>query len=242
VTPGRGARAGRAPELDMGVADVLAWLEREGTQQTVDGMARYGIPSDGAFGVPVGTLKALGKRLGKRHDLAADLWASGRYEARILASFVDDPAQVTRAQMEAWAADFDNWAVCDSVCFHLFDRTPLAWEVAVPWARSPREFVKRAGFVLMACLVAHDDAAPDAAFLAFLPEIEAGAGDERNFVKKGVSWALRHIGRRSPALHGAALDVARRLAASESPPARWVGKDAARELTKQAARTKERSA
>jgi 3-methyladenine DNA glycosylase AlkD len=132
--------------------------------------------------------------------------------------------------MNAWAADFDNWAICDTVCFHLFDRTPLAWEKAPMWSRSPREFVKRAGFALMASLAGHDKATPDARFLELLPLIEKGAGDDRNFVKKGVSWALRRIGRRSPRLHEAALAAARRLAASAEAACRWVGRDAAREL------------
>jgi 3-methyladenine DNA glycosylase AlkD len=161
------------------------------------------------------------------------LWASGCYEARLLAAFVDDPALVTRRQMNAWAADFDNWATCDHSCFHLFDRTPLGWEKALAWAESPREFVKRAGFALMASLALHDKAAEDDRFLAFLPAIKRGATDGRNFVKKGVSWALRSIGRR-PGLRAAAVEVARRLAASADPAARWVGKDALRDLTRKA--------
>ena len=141
------------------------------------------------------------------------MWESGWYEARLLAALVGDPQRVTRRQMNAWAASFENWGDCDTVCFKLFDRTPFAWEKARQWAASPREFVKRAGFVLMACLALHDKAAPDEPFLAFLPLIEKGARDERNFVMKGVSWALRAIGRRSTPLNAAALGVARRLAA-----------------------------
>jgi 3-methyladenine DNA glycosylase AlkD len=201
-------------------------------------MARYGLEARQAFGVPMGTLLALRKRLGQDHDLSVALWESGWYEARLLASLVGDPARVTRRQMNAWAASFENWGDCDTVCFQLFDRTPLAWEMARPWAASPREFVKRGGFVLMACLALHDKAAPDKGFLAFLPLIEKGAHDERNFVKKGVSWALRGIGRRNPALHGEAVKVAQRLALSEDAAPRWVGKDALREF----ARPKVRSA
>jgi 3-methyladenine DNA glycosylase AlkD len=218
----------------MDKADVLAWLEQHGSTRVADGMARYGIASaDRVAGVSVGDLKKLAKQIGKDHNLAAELWASGWYEARLLAAFVDDPPLVTRRQMNAWAAAFDNWATCDHACFHLFDRTPLAWEAAPRWTKSPREFVKRAGFALMASLALHDKAADDDRFLAFLPLIERGASDERNFVKKGVSWALRSIGRR-PGLRAAALDVARRLAASAAPAARWVGKDAVRDLTKKA--------
>ena len=214
----------------MGTREVLAWLEQRGTRRTVEGMARYGIVAKRAFGVPMGTLISLSKRLGKNHALSVELWESGWYEARLLAALVGDPERVTRRQMNAWAAGFENWGDCDTVCFKLFDRTPLAWEAAPRWAASPREFVKRGGFVLMACLAAHDKAAPEKGFLGFLPLIEKGARDERNFVKKGVNWALRMIGRRSPALNAASLKVARRLAASKEAAPRWVGKDAVREL------------
>ena len=214
----------------MNKDEVLAWLARTGTRRTVEGMARYGLPSDRAFGVPVGTMHALAKRIGKDHALAAALWESGWYEARMMAAFVDDPRRVTRRQMDTWAADFDNWGICDTACFHLFDRTPFAWAKARAWSASPREFVKRAGFALMASLVAHDKTAPDARFRELLPLIEKGARDERNFVKKGVNWALRAIGKRSAELNAAAVAVARRLARSENAAPRWVGKDALREL------------
>jgi 3-methyladenine DNA glycosylase AlkD len=193
-------------------------------------MARYGIVARRAFGVPIGTLLRMAKQLGKDHALAAALWKSDWYEARLLAGMVDDPAQVTRRQMDAWAAAFDSWAVCDTVCFHLFDRTPFAWEKARRWSTSPREFVKRAGFVMMAGQAGRDKAASDAQFIALFPLIEKGARDERNFVKKGVNWALRRIGRRNLALNAAARAVAERLASSEEASCRWVGKDALREL------------
>ncbi|MGH7543715.1 MAG: DNA alkylation repair protein [Gemmatimonadota bacterium] len=211
--------------------EVLTWLERRGTRRNVDGMARYGIHTDRAFGVPMGTMQSLAKRLGKDHALATALWDTGWYEARTVAAFVDDPQRVTRRQMNAWAADFDNWAICDTVCFHLFDRTPFAWDKARQWSTSPREFVKRASFALMASLAGHDKTASNAQFLALLPLIERGARDERNFVKKGVSWALRRIGRRDLALHKAALEMATRLSKSEEAACRWVGKDAVRDLT-----------
>jgi 3-methyladenine DNA glycosylase AlkD len=214
----------------MKAREVLAWLERRGTRRSVEGLARYGIVAPRAFGVPVGTLLQLAKRLGKDHALAAELWESGWYEARLLAAMVDDPRQVTRRQMNAWAADFDSWAVCDTVCWHLFDWTPFAWEKARQWSMSPREFVKRAAFATMAGQAGHNKAATDAQFLGLLPLIEEGARDERPFVKKGVSWALRRIGRRNLALNAASLGLARRLAASEEASRRWVGKDALRDL------------
>jgi 3-methyladenine DNA glycosylase AlkD len=210
--------------------EVMEWLERQGTRRTIDEMARYGIEAERAFGVPMGTLLSLSKRLGKDHALSLALWESGWYEARLLAALVGDPQRVTRRQMNAWAAGFENWADCDTVCFKLFDRTPFAWEKARQWPASRHELVKRGGFVLMACLALHDKTAPDERFVALLPIIEQGAHDERNFVKKGVSWGLRAIGRRNRALNGAAVEVARRLALSEEAACRWVGKDALREL------------
>src|SRR5258705_13058843 len=193
-------------------------------------MARYGIRAERAFGVPMRTLLSMSQRLGKDHDLSLALWESGWYEARLLATLVGDPRLVTRRQMNSWAASFENWADCDTACFKLFDRTPLAWEKVHQWSVSPREFVKRGGFALMACLAAHDKSAPDKAFLALLPVIEEGGLDERNFVKKGVNWALRAIGRRNLALNAPARELAKRLAQSDNPAARWVGKDAEREL------------
>jgi 3-methyladenine DNA glycosylase AlkD len=211
--------------------EVLGFLQRKGSRRNVAGLARYGIKAARAFGVPMGTLLALAKRTGKDHALALELWESGWYEARLLAALVDDPEQVTRRQMNAWAAAFENWGDCDTVCFKLFDQTPFAWEQARKWAGSPREFVKRGGFVLMACLALHDKSAPDKNFLALLPLIEKGAREDRNFVMKGVNWALRAIGRRNRALNTAAVNVAQRLASSEEASCRWVGKDALRQMT-----------
>jgi 3-methyladenine DNA glycosylase AlkD len=151
---------------------------------------------------------------------------------------VDEPAKVTPGQMDAWAKAFDNWGVCDTVCWHSFEKTPFAYEKARAWAGSPREFVKRAGFALMACLAGHDKRAKDAPFLAFLPLIERGARDERNFVKKAVVWALRRIASRSAALGAASLATARRLAESKEAGPRWVGNATLRELTRGKARAK----
>ena len=210
---------------------VIALLKRHATKATRDGMARYGLPSDRAFGVAVGTMKKLSKDIGRNHELAAALWETGWYEARMMAGFIDDPAQVTQAQMERWAADFDNWGICDTVCFNLFDRTPHAWEKVAAWAVREEEFVKRTAFALLASLVAHDRSAADKQFERSLRLIEKAATDERNFVKKAVNWSLRCIGKRNASLNKAAVAVAMRLAASTNATARWVGKDALRELT-----------
>jgi 3-methyladenine DNA glycosylase AlkD len=220
----------RLPKEDN-VESVVASLKRLASKRYRDGMSRYGLPSDNAFGVPVGAIQKLAKRLGRNHDLALALWETGWYEARMLAAFVDEPEHVTPAQMDRWCREFDNWGICDTVCFHLFDRTPHAFRKVSQWAGRRDEFVKRASFALLACLALHDKRTGDKPFADCLPLIERAASDERNFVKKGVSWALRGIGRRSLDLNVAAVELARRLAASSNVAARWVGKDALRELT-----------
>jgi 3-methyladenine DNA glycosylase AlkD len=219
----------RTPKND--VQSIVSWLKRHGTKANREGMARYAIPSDNAFGVSVGTLRQYAKRLGPDHELAAALWRTGWYEARMLAAFVDEPARVTPAQMDRWCQDFDSWAICDTVCFHLFVRTPHAWRKVKQWSRRRDEFVKRAAFALLASLTAHDKQADDEPFLQGLLLVERAATDQRNFVKKSVNWALRSIGKRSPELNAAAVSVARHLSTSQHPSARWVGKDAVRELT-----------
>jgi|SRR5688500_3032417 len=165
----------------------VAELKRLGTKETRDGMARYAIPSDNAFGVPVGQIRDLGKRLGRNHELAQALWDSGWYEARMLATFVAEPALVTPAQMDRWCKDFDNWAICDTACFHLFDKTPHAFKKVSQWSKRRDEFVKRAAFALLASLALHDKKSDDRLFAECLPLIEKAATDDRNFVKKGVS-------------------------------------------------------
>ena len=209
----------------------LAWLEKRGTQKNREGMARYGIVAKKVFGVSMGTMQSLAKELGRDHELSQALWKTGWYDARMLASLVGDPARVTPAQMERWAKSFDNWAVCDTATFVLWDRTPHAWPKVREWSKRKEEFVKRASFAMLASLTVHDKTAPDEKYLDGLKLIEREAHDERNFVKKAVNWALRSIGKRSPSLNREAIAVAKRLAAREDPASRWVGKDALRELT-----------
>jgi len=225
-------RKAASPSSDDRVHEALAWLERRGTKKNRDGMARYGIVAPKVYGVSVSMIQQLGKRLGKDHELAGQLWETGWYEARMLAAFVDEPERVTAAQMDRWARDFDNWAVCDHLCFHLFDRTPHAWGRIEAWSSRHEEFVKRAAFALLASVALHDKRAPDAPFMRSLHLIEAAATDERNFVKKGVSWGLRSVGRRNQALNEAAVDLARRLAESTEAAPRWVGKDTLRDITR----------
>jgi 3-methyladenine DNA glycosylase AlkD len=216
------------------VQAVLAQLKRKGTKRNRDGMARYAIVAPKVMGVSVGDLRAMGKRVGRDHALAIALWKTGWYEARMLASFVADPERVTAPLMDRWARDFDNWAICDTVCFQLFDRSPLAWRKIAQWSTRREEFVKRAAFALLASVALHDKNAPDAPFERSLALIERAATDERNFVKKGVSWALRGIGHRNATLRASALALSRRLAASDDRTSRWIGKDALRDLMRTA--------
>lgn len=224
------------PGAGTSLADVLRWLERRGTKKRIAELDRYGITATRPYGVSVGDLKRYGKTLGADHELALGLWGTGRYEARLLAAFVDDPARVTAAQMNAWAADFDSWALVDTVCFHLFDRTPHRWKKVAPWARARPEFKKRAAFALLWSLSVHDKEATDEAFLRSLPLVERAATDEREYVKKGVDMALRAVGKRSRALNEAAIATARGLAESDLPAPRWIGRHALRELESPAVR------
>jgi 3-methyladenine DNA glycosylase AlkD len=214
------------------VQTALDSLEQMSTKHDYDNMARFGITASKAFGVSVANIRKLAKELGRNHELAAELWETGWYEARMLSAFVDEPARVTPAQMDRWCRDFDNWGICDTLCFHLFDRTPHAWKKIEQWSNKRAEFVKRASFALLASVALHDKKTGDEPFLESLPLIERAAADERNFVKKGVSWALRSVGRRNAALRKAAIALSRRLVDSPDAPARWIGRDALKDLTK----------
>jgi 3-methyladenine DNA glycosylase AlkD len=219
-------------------SEVIATLERMAKKSIRDGMARYGIPNDKALGISVGALRQLGKKLGKSHALALELWDSDIYEARMLASFVGEADQLSPAQMDRFCRDFDNWAICDTMTFALFDRSPHAFAKVKAWSTKKPEFEKRAAFALLASLALHDKTSSDAAFIETLPWIERAANDERNFVKKGVSWALRSIGGRSLVLCEASLNLARKLAASGDATERWIGKDTLRDLTRPAVQLK----
>jgi len=233
---GKAGKAGKAGTADGPVAAqvtaALAALRTASTPRERANLARFGITAPRAFGVSMANIHALAARLGRSHELAVALWATGWYEARMLTAFVDEPARVTAAQMDRWCRDLDNWALCDTLCFKLWDQTPHAWTKVEAWADRPAEFVKRAAFALLASLAGHDRTATDAMFLATFPLIERAAADDRNFVKKGVSWALRRIGTRNATLRTAALALAGRLAASPVPATRWVGKDALRDLSR----------
>jgi 3-methyladenine DNA glycosylase AlkD len=226
----RGEKPGRR-DTAADVQYALAWLEKRGTQSNREGMARYGIVAKKVFGVSMATMQALAKELGHDHALSQALFRTGWHDARMLASLVGEPDRITPAQMDRWAKAFDNWAVCDTATFCLWDRSPHAWPKVREWSNRKEEFVKRAAFAMLASLTVHDKAAPDERYLEGLKLIEREAHDERNFVKKAVNWALRSIGKRSPMLNAKAVAVAKRLAEREDSSSRWVGKDALRELT-----------
>lgn len=234
---GSGARAGAVRETPS-VASLLDALQRASSKKTLEEMSsRYGVVTKKAFGVPVGKIQTLGKSVGKDHGLALALWETGWYEARLLAVFVAEPARVTGAEMERWCGDFDNWGICDTACFHLWDRLPtagLADAKIKKWATSREEFVKRAAFALIASIALHQKKLGDEVFLKYVPMAVRAADDERNFVKKGVSWALRGMGRRkgATAIRAAVIEAAEKLAASEDATERWVGNDVVRDLGK----------
>lgn len=228
--------------------DLLGELRDRANPENVAGMARYGINPEGTLGVTMPTLRALARDakrdLGRDprscHALADALWQSAVHEARILAALVDVPSLVSESQMESWAADLDSWDVCDQLCSTLFRRVDLSWDKATDWAGREAEFVKRAGFVLMAVLAVHDKTSVDAPFERYLLLVEREAGDTRPFVKKAVNWALRQIGKRNAALNALAIETAERILAeqSASPSARWIARDALRELRSDAVQTR----
>ena len=211
----------------------MAWLEDHATAHPRAGLARYGIvTADRVLGVSMADTKRLGALLGRDHALADALWRTGVFDARMLVAFVAAPAALTAAQMDRWCRQTDNWAYCDTLSFHLFDRTPHAWAKVDAWSRHHGEFVKRTAFALLWSLALHDKGRDEAPFRRGLQLIEREAGDARHFVMKAVNMALRAVGRRGPRLHAGAVAVARRLAAQDAAAPRWVGKDALETLLK----------
>jgi len=214
----------------LDVKQAVVRLKSMGDPKAVERMARFGIQSSNSFGVSVPKLRTLAREVGRDHLLALKLWETGLHDARLLASMVDDPEQVTIDQMDKWVGDFDSWDVVDGSCGNLFDKTPFAVVKAREWCKREEEFVKRAGFVLMAELAVHDKHAKDKLFLDLLPLIIAGASDKRNFVKKAVNWSLRQIGKRNLKLNRAAVSTALKIQKNQSGAAKWVASDALREL------------
>jgi 3-methyladenine DNA glycosylase AlkD len=209
---------------------ILKQFEKQRDPDAVAGMARYGIKHENAYGISIPTLRRMAREIGRDRRLAQQLWKSRIHEGRILAGMIDDPAKVTERQLERWVLDFDSWDLCDQCCSNLFRKTPFAWKKAVEWSGREEEFVKRAGFTLMACLAVHDKASDDKRFERLFVPIRRGATDERNFVRKAVNWALRQIGKRNAALNRRAIAVAIEIKKIDTRSARWIASDALREL------------
>jgi len=220
----------------MNYNDIISRLRALSDPKAVEGMAKYGINTDSTYGVSIPNLRKMAKEIGINHVLAQQLWASGIHEARILAAMVEDVNMVTEEQVESWAGDFDSWDVCDQCCMNLLRNTGFAYVKAVEWSSREKEFVKRAGFVLMACLVVSDKKKDNTSFEKFLPIIKRESNDNRIYVKKAANWALRQIGKRNLYLNKRAIEIAREILKVNSKSARWIASDAIRELTSQAVR------
>ena len=214
--------------------EVLKKLKAKARPDQLAGMARYGMTVKHRLGVSIPDMRRMAKELGKDHKLAVELWKTGTAESSILAAMIDEPGKLTEAQMEEWVKDIDSWDVCDQVCMNLFEKTPLARKKILDWSKREEEFVKRAAFALIACLAWHDKAAEDEKFVKLLPVIKREATDERDLVKKAVSWALRNVGKRNLKLNKAATRTAKEILKIDSKVARWIGSDAVRELESQA--------
>ena len=218
--------------------DIMQKLKDLSDPVAVEEMARFGINPGNAFGVSITVLQKMAREIGRDHALAEKLWASAVREARVVACYVEQPEMVTEAQMERWAQDFNSWDICDVCCSYLLDKTEWAYAKAVEWTSRQEEFVKRAGFVLMAALSVHDKRASDEDFVKFLPFLVKGSSDDRNYVKKAVNWALRQIGKRNLALNKLAVETAQEIKQLNLRSARWIASDALRELTSQKVQTR----
>lgn len=214
--------------------EILERLKSQSNPVAVASMARFGINPQNTYGVSIPDLRKIAKETGRNHVLSQQLWTSGIHEARILATMIDSPKEVTEEQMDRWIKDFDSWDICDQCCNNLFGKTAFAYQKAVEWSSREEEFIKRAGFVLMACLAVHDKKAADKQFERFLPIIKREASDNRNFVAKAVNWALRQIGKRNLTLSRKAIEAAKEAHKTDSRSAKWIASDAIRELTSEA--------
>ncbi len=210
---------------------IIERIESLSNPDAVKGMERYGIKTMKVYGVSIPHLKTLAREIGQNHEIALTLWSSNTRETRIFASMLDDPEIVDESQMEEWVKGFDNWEVCDQCCINLFRKTKYAYKKVSEWSSREEEFVKRAAFVLIACLAVHDKKADDAVFEKFFPLIIKEATDERLYTKKAVNWALRQIGKRSFYLNRITVEKAKEIQKMDSKSAQWIGSDALRELT-----------
>lgn len=218
--------------------ELISKLRSMRNKKNIDGMARFGINPKNTLGISIYVLRPLAKQIGKDHKLALELWETEIHEARILASYIDEPDKVAEKQLEAWVNDFDSWDVCDQVCSNLFDQTQYAWKKAHEWPNREEEFVRRAGFVMMAALSVHDKKAKDEDYIRLFPLIRKYSTDDRNFVRKAVNWALRQIGKRNLALNKKAIALGEELLRTDSKTARWIAADALKELKSDAVQKK----
>ncbi len=218
--------------------DLLSALKILTKPENLEGMRHFGMVGENRLGIPIPELRRLAKEHGKDHEMALKLWISNIPEARILASMIEDPEEVSADQVEEWVSGFNSWDVCDQVCMNLLEKVPCAIASIPYWAEQEQEYVRRAAFSLIACLAWHDKKASDASFIAYFPLIKQAADDERNFVKKAVNWALRGIGKRNPSLNLAAIQLAEELQKTDSKSAHWIAADALRELHSDAVQKK----
>ena len=216
--------------------EVLRDLKSRVKPEKVEGMAKFGITGSKRLGISMPDLRKMGKTIGKDHLLALKLWATKIPDAMILAALVDDPTKVTEQQAESWVKDICSWDVCDQSCMNLFEKVPFVLKLVEQWSKREKEFVKRASFALIACLAWHDKKASDDFFVDFFPIIQGSATDNRNYVKKAVSWALRHIGKRNLNLNKQALELAKKIKKIDSKAAHWIASDVIRELESEAVR------
>lgn len=214
--------------------EIVVWLRKNAKKATLDGMARYALPTERAFGVPVGVMLKEAKRIERNHAVALVLWELGHFEARMMATYLSEPERMTIAEMDKWCTESDNWGICDTAAWHAYEKSPHAWSRIAKWGKARGEYEKRSALALLATIALHDKSIPDKQFAQQLPMVEKAAQDERNFVFKGANWALRSIGLRSAALRADCVKIAERLAGSDAPGARWAGKDALRKLAKAA--------
>ena len=215
----------------MNAKEILKELKPLGNPKNVEGMRRFGILFETAYGVPIPVLRNFAKKLKNDHKLALELWETNVHEGKLLAAFIENPEEVTEEQMQSWVNDFYSWDICDQVCSNVFDKTPLAYEKAIEWSKNEKEFIRRAGFVMMAVLAVHNKKAGNDKFVQFFPLIEKYSYDERNFVKKAVNWALRQIGKRNLQLNAKAITLVNKIKKQDSKSARWIASDALKELT-----------
>lgn len=212
------------------VDDIIKELKNLSVPERKADFLRFGINIDNALFIQMPVLRDIAKSLGKNHKLAEDLWDTGVHEARIIACLIDEPDNVTEKQMEKWVKDFNSWDVCDQCCNNLFRKTRFAHQKAIEWSSREEEFVKRAGFVMMAVLAVHDKRSGENVFLKFLKIAKKESTDERNFVKKAVNWAIRQIGKRDKCLNQKATTICHQIEKKDSKSSRWIAKDALREL------------